>query len=403
MKKQIILLIAILFLPLIVVGDDCYTRTRQKAIDAYNRGEYDYAKELFQSAKDDCIETPTNNDLDSWINKCSSAKEQARIDAERIAREQAKYEEEKLKQIQQNTKGQDNKPQITKQYNSYNYVDLGLSVKWATCNVGATKPEEYGYIFAWGEVVRKSKYNWTTYKYCNGTKLTITKYTVQGYKGKVDYKITLDTEDDAAIVNWGDKWRMPTKKEQQELINNCNWTWTTQNGVKGYKVVGPNGNSIFLPAGLRDGENGYYWSCSLYNEDSAEAYYLGFGTGGKTVYHSERQEGYYIRPVINIKEEKLLIDNKTTTTKKEETHQVVNLNKDNSYYITGLIVDNKGIPVIGASIQEKGTTNGTISTFDGDFALRVKKDAILLISAQGYKSEEIKAQDGMLVELKKKK
>ena len=110
-----------------------------------------------------------------------------------------------------------------------------------------------------------------------------------------------------------------------------------------------------------------------------------------------------LKKIINIKEEKLLIDNKTTTTKKEETHQVVNLNKDNSYYITGLIVDNKGIPVIGASIQEKGTTNGTISTFDGDFALRVKKDAILLISARGYKSEEIKAQDGMLVELKKKK
>ena len=96
--------------------------------------------------------------------------------------------------------------------NGHEYVDLGLSVKWATCNVGADSPEEYGYHFAWGETSPKTTYNWSTYKYCNGDEYSMTKYCDDSF-GTVDNKTTLELSDDAARVNWGGKWRMPTRAE----------------------------------------------------------------------------------------------------------------------------------------------------------------------------------------------
>lgn len=140
------------------------------------------------------------------------------------------------------------------------YVDLGLSVKWATFNVGATSPEDYGDYFAWGETEPKDKYSWATYKW--GTSSNLTKYNT------TDGKTILDPEDDAAQVHWGDKWRMPSKEEVDELTQQCSWIWTTHNNVNGYKVTGPNGNSIFLPAaGYKGagptypaGEDGLYWT-----------------------------------------------------------------------------------------------------------------------------------------------
>ena len=188
----------------------------------------------------------------------------------------------------------------------YECVDLGLSVKWATCNVGASKPEEYGGYYAWGETEEKSNYDWSTYKWCNGSYDTMTKYCTNSSCGTVDNKTVLDPQDDIAHVKWGGTWRMPTKAEQDELRNNCTWTWTTQNGVKGYKVTGPNGNSIFLPAaGYRDGTdldrsggNGYYWSNSLNEGASFSAYLLNLGSsyyalddGGGRYY------GFSVRPV----------------------------------------------------------------------------------------------------------
>jgi hypothetical protein len=162
------------------------------------------------------------------------------------------------------------------QINNDEYVDLGLpsGLKWATCNVGANSPEEYGDYFAWGEVEPKTTYDWSTYKYCAGLYSTMTKYCTNSDYGKdgfTDNKTVLDPEDDAATMNWGGAWRMPTEAEQDELRNNCTWTWTTQNGVNGYKVVGPNGNSIFLPAAgyifegtlYHAGSYGYYLSSSL--------------------------------------------------------------------------------------------------------------------------------------------
>ena len=191
--------------------------------------------------------------------------------------------------------------------NGYEYVDLGLSVKWATINVGATKPEEYGDYFAWGETEPKSTYNWSSYKYCNGSSSTLTKYNTVSSRGTVDNKTTLELSDDAARVNWGGSWRMPTFAELTELRENCTWTWTTQNGVNGYKVTSKsNGNSIFLPAaGVRDdsslkgaGSSGYYCSSSL---DTGYPY-LAYGSYfySDSVYRNyyyERYYGHSVRPV----------------------------------------------------------------------------------------------------------
>ena len=160
-----------------------------------------------------------------------------------------------------------------KMHNGHEYVDLGLSVKWATCNIGAYKPEDYGGYFAWGERTSKDTYDWISYKWCKGSSGTFTKYNDMGSSGRVDNKRTLDYEDDAARAYRGGSWRMPTDAVWTELRTKCTWTYTTQKGVKGYKVTSNrNGNSIFLPAaGHRVNSNiyyennyGYYWSSSLY-------------------------------------------------------------------------------------------------------------------------------------------
>lgn len=191
-------------------------------------------------------------------------------------------------------------------HNGHEYVDLGLSVKWATCNVGATKAEEYGDYFAWGEVEPKDYYHWDSYKWCNGSYDTQTKYCTDIYYGTVDNKTVLDLSDDAARANWGGSWRMPTDAELTELREQCTWTWTTQNGVYGRKVTGPNGNSIFLPAaGFRDGSSlcnagsdGNYWSSllSTVRPDSAwRVLYFGSSNVGRG--YDRRSYGFSVRPV----------------------------------------------------------------------------------------------------------
>ena len=170
----------------------------------------------------------------------------------------------------------------------HEYVDLGLpsGTLWATCNVGADTPEDYGDYFAWGETEPKEVYSWETYKWCNGTSNTLTKYCTDSSFGTVDSKTELDPEDDAAYVNWGSLWRMPTLDQQKELIDNCTWTWTTQNGVNGQQVTGPNGNTMFLPAaGNRwgssqsdAGSGGYYWLRTLYYSYPDAAYLLNFSS-----------------------------------------------------------------------------------------------------------------------------
>ena len=190
--------------------------------------------------------------------------------------------------------------------NGHEYVDLGLSVKWATCNIGANSPEEYGDYFAWGEIEPKEKYDMDTYKH--GENYNYTKYCDKGY-GILDNRKTLELEDDAATANWGGMWRIPTMDELLELETRCTWTWTTQNGVDGYDVVGPNGNSIFLPAAgyryseyIYAGENGSYWSSSLYNEypdipSSDQAYSLWFDSSRLFGWGEMRTDGKTIRAV----------------------------------------------------------------------------------------------------------
>ena len=186
-------------------------------------------------------------------------------------------------------------------------VDLGLpsGTLWADRNVGADSPEDYGDYFAWGETTPKSTYNWSTYKWYKGSSTTITKYCTKSSYGTVDNKTVLDLEDDAAYVNMGADWRMPTYDELEELSSQCTWIWTTQNGTKGYKVTGPNGKSIFLPAaGYRDdsyfsnaGSRGYYWSASLHESYPYSACVLSFNSSGYDTYSCYRGFGVTVRAV----------------------------------------------------------------------------------------------------------
>lgn len=176
--------------------------------------------------------------------------------------------------------------------NGHEFIDLGLpsGLLWATCNVGATTPEGNGDYFAWGETTTKDIYNWSTYKYCN-SRIKLTKYcnnSSYGNNGFADTLITLEASDDAVTANWGDGWRMPTRYEMNELYNNCVLIWTTQNGVGGDKIIGPNGNTIFLPAAggrldgsfISVGSYGSYWSSSLSTDDPYGAWYLDFRSDG---------------------------------------------------------------------------------------------------------------------------
>ncbi|MBR5444042.1 MAG: fibronectin type III domain-containing protein [Paludibacteraceae bacterium] len=192
--------------------------------------------------------------------------------------------------------------------NGHEYVDLGLSVKWATCNIGATSPEEYGDYFAWGETTPKNSYDWTTYKFCNGSDTTLTKYNKNKNHGTIDSINTnlLALGDDAAHTNWGGSWRMPRIDELEELEYNCIWKWTTQNGVHGYIVTSrSNGNSIFLPAAgingdVRVGSHGYYWSNSLYwgNSKTGAILYFYSSFVNSLNERTTRCTGCSVRPVL---------------------------------------------------------------------------------------------------------
>lgn len=222
-------------------------------------------------------------------------------------------------------------------YNGHEYVDLGLpsGLKWATMNVGASSPEDYGDYFAWGETVPyyktghsqdnpctnwktdKTGYNWGSYKWCsNGIWTGMTKYTYADNKtdgiwynnGSFDgdNKTTLELADDAAHVNWGGDWRMPTKAELEELFNNCTWTWGVQNGVMGYLILSKtNKNSIFLPTtGYRQGNffqnsgsYGYCWSSSLGEDDSSRACSFYFKSDKAGFADNQRFNGLPVRAV----------------------------------------------------------------------------------------------------------
>lgn len=186
----------------------------------------------------------------------------------------------------------------------YECVDLGLSVKWAACNIGATKPYEYGAYFSWAETSPKDAYTWEDYEINSSAKYE-----------EISEK-TLNAEDDAATVRWEGSWRLPTIDEINELLNtdNCTWEWQASgnreyNGVVGYKVTskksGYEGNAIFLPAaGYRDDENvlnegtqGYYWTSTRANMNPSNACCLNYVFGNPTPLYVSRFCGITVRPV----------------------------------------------------------------------------------------------------------
>ena len=200
---------------------------------------------------------------------------------------------------------------VTENKDTHEYVDLGLpsGTLWATCNVGANSPEEYGDYFAWGETTTKGTYDWSTYKHCKGTDDTMTKYCTSSSYGTVDNKTELEPSDDAATVNWDSGWQMPSLEQLDELYSSSytTTTWTTMNGVYGRKITSKsNGNSIFLPAaGYRldtslsnAGRCGFCWSRSLNTSYSYHAYYLYFPSSIiNTRSNGDRCCGRSVRPV----------------------------------------------------------------------------------------------------------
>ena len=172
----------------------------------------------------------------------------------------------------------------------YEYVDLGLSVKWATCNVGATTPEEFGNYYSWGELEPKTEY---TFENCSTEGLNI---------GDITYMAEYNT----AAANWDTAWRIPTYEEIDELCTKCTWEWTTLNDVNGYKVTAENGKSIFLPAAgyyrgafhVGEGSNGGYWSTMPFEIGTTYAYSLYFNHDNFMIdYDGHRHFGVSVRPV----------------------------------------------------------------------------------------------------------
>ncbi|MCR5361048.1 MAG: DUF1566 domain-containing protein [Bacteroidales bacterium] len=210
-------------------------------------------------------------------------------------------------------------------YYSLRAVDLGLSVRWANGNLGATSPDKYGDYFAWGETAAfgkedysnsmnyeynlphtyvKTFYSWLTYKFCRGLNPTMTKYCTNEEYGINDGRTMLLPTDDAAHVIAKSNWRIPTPQEMNELISKCTWVWTSLNGVGGFQVFGPSGKSIFLPAAgcrgyssQRDGDNGYYWTSSIDEYYQCNAYCLYFCPNHVSKSYIGRYLGQSIRAV----------------------------------------------------------------------------------------------------------
>lgn len=210
--------------------------------------------------------------------------------------------------------------------NGHEWVDLGLSVKWASCNIGARRPEDYGSLFAWAEVFPKESYGWTSYRFLTKSRNFIDPDTIspmnprtkkfdsrrydliQEMESYVSTHLTkyteedrithLDISDDAARVSWGGRWRIPGESEFNELRSQCMWEWTQPGGTNGYKVIGPNGNSIFLPAnGRYSMPCGQFWLSDLVGNGPVEA--RAFEINERRFYMIEwnRNRGLAVRPV----------------------------------------------------------------------------------------------------------
>ncbi len=202
-------------------------------------------------------------------------------------------------------------PNTPDELNGHEYVDLGLpsGTLWATCNVGAYLPADYGDYFAWGETKSKTTYDWNTYRLASGSN-DMFKYNTLSSHGTIDNKTVLEAANDAATANWGSDWRMPTREEFQELGRYCTWIWTGKtntigDSIYGYELISKfNDNSIFLPAVSNTYDtsfaSGNYWSSSLFAEEPNRAYNLNFSNfylGDHNCYDNYRYHGFFVRPV----------------------------------------------------------------------------------------------------------
>ena len=248
--------------------------------------------------------------------------------------------------------------------NGHYWVDLGLpsGTCWATCNLGTSSPTEYGNYYAWGETTTKTTYSWSTYLWCNESYNALTKYNTNidySIYHSVDNLTTLESSDDAATSNWGTGWRMPTREEMNELLNNCNCVWTTQNGVYGEKFIGPNGNIIFLPAAgyyddsglINAGTKGRYWSSSLgtgYPYYATNCYIYSDYYGEMS--YNNRSDGLTIRPVCSSSSAGVAVPSVITGT-------VSNITGTNAT-LSGNVADDGG-----ATITDRGFLYGTSSNY----------------------------------------
>ena len=199
---------------------------------------------------------------------------------------------------------------------TYEYVDMGLSVKWATFDIGATKVGEYGKFFQWGDTqgytssevgsgTGKKYFSWSDYKYCNGSSSTLTKYNNSSSYGTVDNKTVLESSDDAATFNMGTGWRMPTEAEYTELINACNQTWDTTNKWRIFTLKTDSTKKVVFPASgrgydgsvSRQGSYGYFWSSSLYTSYPNGGRYLNVGSSNGGMSNYSRYVGFCVRGV----------------------------------------------------------------------------------------------------------
>ena len=285
-------------------------------------------------------------------------------------------------------------------------VDLGLpsGLKWATCNVGANAPEEYGDYFAWGDTEpyyteghsqdspcsdwkdgKSSGYFWPSHQWYNGDYDILTKYNYSSSYGTIDNKTILDPEDDAAYVNWGGSWRMPTDEEWSELIQECTWTWTTQNGVDGRLVTGPNGNSIFLPAaGFRydtelylTGNGGVYWSSSLSTNYPSNALYVELDSEVVYMDYFYRCLGQSVRPVsddgVRVSVTGISLDKSSLALAVEETETITATVSPSNATQNNVIWSSSNTAVATVSWQGVvtaiafGTATITATTYDGGY------------------------------------
>ena len=193
-------------------------------------------------------------------------------------------------------------PDFSPTSDDHEWVDLGLpsGTLWATCNIGATTPEGYGDFFAWGETVPKDSYEWSNYKWGDySVQGGFSKYVTSTEYGTIDYKTELEPEDDAASVNWGSAWRMPSREQLSELASECSWEWTSINGVDGLMATGPNGNTLFMPL-YSIWTSVEYWSRSLSINYAIEGHTLNLYGGDYAnvdMFESTREKGFSVRAV----------------------------------------------------------------------------------------------------------